>query len=136
MTDRDPAPPPTVARVAAAVHASWGPDTAYASAEYMARNAGCPSRGQCGTVALVVQDLLGGDLLVAATTFEGRPDDAVHYWNRLPDGAELDLTADQFVAAETVLEPVVVVRPAQLVGPGAAFYERLRARVTAALAAG
>ena len=36
--------------------------------------------------ALVVQDLLSGDL-------------CNHYWNRRPDGTEIDLTADQLVAA-------------------------------------
>jgi len=49
-----------------------------------------PSRGQCAVTALVIQDLLDGDIL--RTEVDG----ISHYWNRLPDGHELDLTRDQF----------------------------------------
>lgn len=49
-----------------------------------------PSLGQCAVTALVVQDYLGGELLRAEV--EG----VSHYWNRLPDGTEIDLTRDQF----------------------------------------
>lgn len=51
----------------------------------------CPSLNQCAVTALVVQDFFGGDLLRCKMT-NGNS----HYWNRLPDGNELDLTADQF----------------------------------------
>jgi hypothetical protein len=40
--------------------------------------------------ALVVQDFLGGELLRGLVCGES------HYWNRLPDGTELDLTSEQF----------------------------------------
>lgn len=56
---------PTLLEIESALRASWGTDTAYASAAYMIRGAGKLSRGQCGTTALVVQELLGGDLMVA-----------------------------------------------------------------------
>ena len=49
-----------------------------------------PSLGQCAVTALVVQDYLGGILMRAEVA------DGSHYWNRLPDGTELDLTSDQF----------------------------------------
>jgi hypothetical protein len=49
-----------------------------------------PSVGQCAVTALVVQDHLGGELLRALI------DGISHYWNRLPGGAEIDLTRDQF----------------------------------------
>jgi hypothetical protein len=46
--------------------------------------------GQCAVTALVVQDRFGGTLLRAEV--QGLS----HYWNRLPDGSEVDLTARQF----------------------------------------
>jgi hypothetical protein len=49
-----------------------------------------PSLGQCAVTALVVQDHLGGKLVRAEV------DGVSHYWNRLPDGTEIDLTRDQF----------------------------------------
>lgn len=51
----------------------------------------CPSLNQCAITALIVQDYLGGDLLRCKMT-NGNS----HYWNRLPDGTEVDLTEDQF----------------------------------------
>ncbi|MGA9859662.1 MAG: NUDIX hydrolase, partial [Solirubrobacteraceae bacterium] len=35
----------------------------------------------------------------------------VHYWNRLPDGVEVDLTREQFCCGEEIGEPTVVRRP-------------------------
>ena len=35
----------------------------------------------------------------------------VHYWNRLPDGTEIDLTREQFARDELVQEPQTVRRP-------------------------
>jgi hypothetical protein len=61
----------TLSEIEAAVRSSWGPDTVFASADYMARGSGQPSRGQCGTTALVIQNLLGGDLMVADVEYEG-----------------------------------------------------------------
>src|SRR5215210_2360858 len=46
--------------------------------------------------ALVVQDILGGDLILAEVHINGVKD-GNHYWNRLPGGTEVDLTRDQFV---------------------------------------
>jgi hypothetical protein len=48
------------------------------------------SRGQCAVTALLIQELFGGELLRAVVADES------HYWNRLPDQTELDLTRDQF----------------------------------------
>jgi hypothetical protein len=47
-------------------------------------------RGDFAVTALIVQDHLGGKLIRAEV--EG----VSHYWNRLPDGTEIDLTRDQF----------------------------------------
>lgn len=85
-----------------------------------------PALGQCAVTALVVQDRLGGDLL--RTTVDG----VSHYFNRLPDGTELDLTRDQFPEwAPTEVEPrsreYVLSFPAT-----AARYDLLRERLGAA----
>lgn len=55
-----------------------------------------PLWGHCAVVALLVQDLFGGDLLRGS--LEGTPFSEMrsHYWNRLPEGTELDLSAPQF----------------------------------------
>jgi len=57
-----------------------------------------PSSGQCYVTALVVQDLFGGSLMRAVMHEETarRLLEITHFWNRLPDGTEIDLTADQF----------------------------------------
>ena len=116
-----------------AIRASWSPETAFASADYLARAPGRPSRGQCGTTALVVHDLLGGEVLVAGFAVGGVVD-GVHYWNRLPDGECVDLTVDQFVEGEVVLAPRVVERPgAPKPERARAAYRLLRERVLAAL---
>ena len=71
-----------------------------------------PSRGQCGVTALVLQDHLGGDLLVAEVTRDDGSRQGFHTWNLLPDGTELDLTRAQFLPHEHVGQPRVVPRPA------------------------
>lgn len=55
-----------------------------------------PTLGHCAIVALIVQDFFGGELLRAS--LENTPFDYAgsHYWNRLPDGSQVDLTIDQF----------------------------------------
>lgn len=66
---------------------AWGPAT---SSDPLGWRPERPAHGQCAVTALVMQDLLGGVLL--RTVNEG----VSHYWNRLPDGTELDLTRSQF----------------------------------------
>lgn len=61
-------------------HESWSPDN--------------PAAGQCAVTALVVQDVYGGDLLRVVNEGES------HYFNRLPDGREVDLTRGQFATWE------------------------------------
>src|SRR6185436_2099938 len=75
-----------------------------------------PARGQCGVTALVVQEHLGGDLLLADVANADGSRQGVHYFNRLPDGTEVDLTREQFLDGEVVGEPRVVERPADLSG--------------------
>jgi hypothetical protein len=122
----------TLNAIEAAVRASWGPDTTFASTDYMARGSGQPSRGQCGTTALVLQELLGGDLMVADVEHEGRVA-GVHYWNVTAGGIEVDLTRDQFTDTEKLVDVRRVTTQRNHVGAGEQPFRRLRERVTAAL---
>ncbi|WP_446692591.1 YunG family protein [Saccharopolyspora hordei] len=76
-------------------------------------HAGNPARGQCGVTALVVHDLLGGDLLRGEVHVDGRRVDH-HWWDRLPGGLEVDLTREQFGPEDVVTAGVVVARPPRL----------------------
>ena len=51
-----------------------------------------PSTNQCAVTAMLVQDMLGGDLV------ETHVNGVLHFFNRLPDGQDIDLTRDQFPA--------------------------------------
>lgn len=114
------------------VRAAWGPDTCEpdTSQDWGPDN---PARAQCGVTALVVQDLLGGDLIHGEVHVDGAKV-GNHYWNRLPDGAETDLTADQFLPGEEVVGGQVVVRPPEGPRRMREQYALLRERVLAALA--
>jgi 8-oxo-dGTP pyrophosphatase MutT (NUDIX family) len=70
-----------------------------------------PASGQCASTALVVQDRLGGELLMADVYEADGSRQGVHYWNRLPDGRELDLTREQFRGGEVVGPPRAIERP-------------------------
>lgn len=127
-----PVPTWTLSEIEAAVRASWGPDTAFASADYLARGAGRSSRGQCGTTALVIQELLGGDLMVADVEYDGRVE-GVHYWNVTPGGLELDLTRDQFLTGESLVDERRVTGGRNPSSAGEQPFRLLRERVRAAL---
>jgi hypothetical protein len=73
-----------------------------------------PARGQCAVTALVLQELLGGDLLMSEVWRVDGSRQGVHYWNRLAGGMELDITREQFTGSEIIDAPVVVVRPADV----------------------
>jgi hypothetical protein len=127
--------PVTLRDVETAIRGAWSPETTFASDEYLARAPDKASRGQCGTTALVVHDLLGGELLVSQVAVGGLVD-GVHYWNRLGGGLEVDLTFDQFRADEVVLPPRVVARePLPRPERARAAYLLLRDRVLSALSA-
>jgi hypothetical protein len=98
----------------------------------MSRGSGLPSRGQCGTTALVIQDLLGGDLMVADVDYEGRVE-GVHYWNVTPGGVELDLTRDQFTPGESLVNQRRVETERNPSSAGEQSFQVLKERVTAAL---
>ena len=52
------------------------------------------SAGQCYVTSLVLYDIFGGDLVAAEILSKGEY--LAHYWFKLPNGNEFDLTSDQF----------------------------------------
>jgi len=64
--------------------------------------------------ALVLQEIFGGDLLLADVLNEDGSQQGVHFWNRLPGGLEVDLTRGQFKPSEVVQSPKVINRPSDL----------------------
>lgn len=68
---------------------AWDARTSYCPEEW---DESQPSCGQCYVTARLVHHFLGGEIIRCF-----RPSrDVNHYWNRLPNGREIDLTADQF----------------------------------------
>lgn len=123
----------TLLELERAFRLSWGADTTCLDAEGLAKwHSDNAAHGQCGPTALVVQDLLGGDLLIADVT-GGEEEDEVHYWNRLPGGLEIDLTREQLRRHRVIGEPRVVVRPPEGPRAYASEYQLLRSRVLSAL---
>ena len=116
----------------AAIRAAWALDTCdpVDADDWSAAN---PSRGQCGSTALTVHDLLGGELLIAEVLRADGSRQGVHYWNLLPDGTEIDLTREQFASHEVIQQPRVVPRPSELPKRAAEQYLTLKHRVLHAL---
>lgn len=115
------------------VEAAWGPDTCDPhNLETEGWEPTNPARGQCGVTALVLQDLLGGELILGEV-FVGADKVGHHYWNRLPDGTEVDLTAGQFFPEEAIVGGKVQHRPPDAPRRCREQYELLRERVLAAL---
>ena len=116
------------------LRAGWGADTCDPH-DVQDWHAGNAARGQCGVTALIIQDLLGGELILGEV-LAGDAKVGHHYWNRLADGREVDLTADQFRPPEVVVGGQVQHRPP---GPPVRCrrqYEILRDRVFVALYGG
>ena len=109
------------------IRRAWGPDTCY-SVELW--DPALPETGQCGTTALVVAELLGGDVL-EAPVYRGAERVEFHYWTRLRNGEEIDWTRGQFQDDRVIGEPVVKQRPPQLKEPFQTMYETLLQRVIA-----
>jgi hypothetical protein len=115
-----------------AIRASWSAETC--TPEYRPLwSPDNPARDQCGVTALVLHDLLGGDLVRGEVHVEGRWTD-YHWWNRLGAGVEIDLTREQFGPDETVTGGRVIARPAEI-RRCREEYELLRARVLRKLGA-
>jgi hypothetical protein len=76
-----------ITQLADCIRTAWSPTTAYPGSR-KEWTPDVPAIGQCAVTALVVQDYLGGEIVVDRRYH--------HYWNRLPDGQYVDLTKDQF----------------------------------------
>ncbi|WP_449474835.1 YunG family protein [Streptomyces abikoensis] len=114
-----------------AVRSSWSADTT--TPEYRPQwSPENPARDQCGVTALVLNDLLGGDLVRGEVRVGGVRTD-FHWWNRLGEGVEIDLTREQFRPEEVVTGGVVISRPPEIKRLREE-YELLRARVLGKLA--
>ncbi|MGW2087821.1 YunG family protein [Streptomyces sp. NPDC001880] len=113
-----------------AIRNGWGADTTTPEhrPDWTPDN---PARDQCGVTALVVHDLLGGDLIRGEVHVDGERVD-YHWWNRLGMGIEVDLTREQFAPEEMVVGGDVIERPAEIVRLREE-YELLRSRVVTAL---
>jgi hypothetical protein len=94
----------TLGALEAAIRAAWSAETCCDPAGWTPEN---PAHQQCDVTARVVQDHLGGDVLVAGVVRAGRRVDR-HAWNRLPGGLAIDLTREQFRDGEELEEPSVV----------------------------
>ncbi|SEQ97764.1 hypothetical protein SAMN05216481_12322 [Streptomyces radiopugnans] len=92
-----------------AVRSSWSAETC--TPEFRSRwSEDNPARDQCGVTAMVLHDLLGGELLRGEVHVGGERVD-YHWWNRLGLGIEIDLTREQFGPEEIVTEGIVIPRP-------------------------
>lgn len=122
--------PWTLADIERAVRSSWSADTC-TPAHRPHWNTDNPARDQCGVTAMVLNDLLGGELIRGEVHVDGQRVD-YHWWNRLGLGVEIDLTREQFGPDEIVVGGDVIVRPPQFVRLREE-YELLRDRVLEAL---
>lgn len=123
----------TLADIERSIRSSWGQDT-YPPDARTPWDPGNPARGQCGVVAMVLNDILGGELMRGEVRVNGERVD-FHWWNRLPGGLEIDLTREQFSAHEVVTDGVAITRPPDTeIKRLKAEYELLRRRVLDALA--
>ncbi|MFD8142167.1 hypothetical protein [Streptomyces sp. NPDC059708] len=115
-----------------AVRSSWSAETC--TPEYRSRWTGDnPARDQCGVTAMVLNDLLGGEVVRGEVHVDGVRVD-YHWWNRLGPGIDVDLTREQFGPGETVVGGTVIPRPpVSEWGRLRAEYELLRDRVLDAL---
>lgn len=95
--------PLTLTEVEAAISGSWSLETCDPT-DAPLWTTDEPSRGQCAVTALVVHDLLGGQLLEAEVLHADGSPQGFHYWNRLA-GVDVDLTRRQFVRGEVVQAP-------------------------------
>lgn len=118
-----------------ALHAAWSADTCSPDdLERAGWSGDNPAWGHCDITALVVNDLFGGALVVGEVHLRGEQQ-GFHWWNRLPDGSEVDLTRSQFRDGQTISAARVVVRPRGRPLRRDAEYRLLRGRVMKVLGA-
>ena len=98
----------TLADLQAAISAAWSLETCDPS-DVPTWTPAEPSQGQCAVSALVVHDLLGGQLLEAEVLHADGSHQGFHYWNRFV-GVDIDLTRRQFREGEVVQPPHLIER--------------------------
>lgn len=100
--------PLTLGAIEGAIRACWSIETCDPTdvAHWTPTN---PSLGQCAVTALVVHDLVGGELLEAEVQYADGSRQGFHYWNRLA-GVDIDLTRGQFASNEYVQPPHLIDR--------------------------
>lgn len=81
--------PKTLAEIELAIRGAWSAETRDPSDDWSPAN---PASGQCGVTALVLNDIFGGDLLVAEVQYVDGTHQGYSSWNRFA-GAEVDETA-------------------------------------------
>jgi hypothetical protein len=117
----------SLGEIEAAIRGAWGRETSDDPDDWSEANR---ARGQCAVTALVIRELLGGEILVANVLRDGVRVDR-HAWNRLPSGVTIDLTREQFLGGEQfgrprIEEPILTHRhPERL----ATLRERVRSRL-------
>ncbi|MEU4729251.1 alpha/beta hydrolase [Streptomyces sp. NPDC023588] len=121
--------PWTLADIEAAIRAGWSAETSEpASISGISWTAENPAWGQCDITAVVVQDIVGGELVVGEVFLDGRQE-GYHWWNLLPGGIRIDLTREQFRRGEVVTPGRVVTRPPGRLSRRWEEYQLLRQRV-------
>ncbi|MFD8414061.1 hypothetical protein ACFV2Q_20270 [Streptomyces sp. NPDC059650] len=96
--------PWTLADIEAAVRAGWSAETCSPDdVEREPWSADNPAWGHCDITSLVIQDLMGGGLLVGEVWLDGEQH-GYHTWNLLPGGIPVDLTREQFRRGQVVTE--------------------------------
>jgi hypothetical protein len=128
----DPVTTWTLARIEAALRASWDDQTC--DPVDLPWSGANPSKGQCGVTALVLNDLLGGDLMSAEVLFPDGTRQGWHTWNVFADGFEVDLTREQFREGEEIQPATRITRSPGPPKRTPERYELLRERVLAELA--
>jgi N-acetylglutamate synthase-like GNAT family acetyltransferase len=91
----------TLAAIEQAIRNAWCAETSDDPQSWSESN---PARNQCDVTALLVRELLGGEILIANVVRNGKRIER-HAWNRLPSGLELDLTRSQFQDGEQLATP-------------------------------
>ena len=125
--------PWTLTDIDLALRASWAADTCSPDDLLRAEwNPDNPAWGHCDITALVVNDILGGDLMLGEVR-AGDEQHGYHWWNRLDSGVEIDLTREQFLRGQTVTAARVVKRPPGPLPRRWEEYELLRERVATRL---
>lgn len=101
----------TLSSIEETIRAAWAADTC--SPDDVERSPWQPDNpawGHCDITALLVHDLLGGDLMLG-DVHSGAEQHGYHWWNRLPGGLEVDLTRSQFRDGQVISAARVVRRP-------------------------